>query len=78
MQAWMRELEAEKSGMLFPNARGDRLSADGVQHILAKHLKTARMSCCSLNGKRVTPHVLGHSWAMQLLQAGVDRAMIAL
>lgn len=78
MQAWVNELEAEKSDMLFPNARGGRLSADGVQHILAKHLKTAQKSCFSLNGKRVTPHVLRHSCAMQLLIAGVDRTMIAL
>jgi integrase/recombinase XerD len=31
-----------------------------------------------LRGKRVTPHVLRHTMAMQLLQAGVDRAIIAL
>lgn len=78
MQAWVNELEAETSGMLFPNARGGRLSADGVQHLLAKHLKTAQKSCFSLNEKRVTPHVLRHSCAMQLLMAGVDRTMIAL
>ena len=28
--------------------------------------------------KHVTPHVLRHSMAMELLQAGVDRAVIAL
>ena len=28
--------------------------------------------------KRVTPHVLRHTTAMDLLQAGVDRAVIAL
>ena len=78
MQAWMEELGTDKSCMLFPNARGGGLSADGVQHILAKHLKTARKTCLSLNEKRVTPHVLRHSCAMQLLMAGVDRAMIAL
>lgn len=79
MKAWVEELTpTDKSGTLFPNARGGLLSADGVQHILAKHLKAARNTCSSLNGKRVTPHVLRHSCAMQLLLAGVDRAMIAL
>src|SRR5438094_4647995 len=29
-------------------------------------------------GKRVTPHVLRHAAAMELLQGGVDRAVIAL
>ncbi len=28
--------------------------------------------------KRVTPHVLRHTLAMQLLQSGVDRSVIAL
>jgi Phage integrase family len=32
----------------------------------------------SLRKKHVTPHVLRHSMAMGLLQAGVDRAVIAL
>jgi integrase/recombinase XerD len=32
----------------------------------------------SLVKKRVTPHVLRHTAAMELLQAGVDRSMIAL
>src|SRR5262249_6760397 len=31
-----------------PNARGGRLSADGAQYLLAKHLATARQSCPSL------------------------------
>lgn len=35
-------------------------------------------SCPSLKGKRVSPHVLRHTAAMELLQAGVDHAVIAL
>ena len=34
--------------------------------------------CPSLASKRVTPHVLRHSAAMELLQAGVDSSVIAL
>ena len=34
--------------------------------------------CASLRKKRVSPHVLRHAAAMELLQAGVDRAVIAL
>jgi integrase/recombinase XerD len=36
------------------------------------------MKCPSLVKKRVTPHVLRHTAAMELLQAGVDRSIIAL
>jgi site-specific recombinase XerD len=54
------------------------LSADGVQHLLARHVTQARKACVSLRKKRVSPHVLRHAAAMELLQAGVDRAVIAL
>ncbi len=63
---------------VFPNARGGRLSADGVQYLLAKHVSVARTKCPTLAGKHVTCHVLRHTAAMELLQGGVDRAVIAL
>jgi integrase/recombinase XerD len=78
LRAWMRELEARPSAPLFPNARGQPLSHDGLAYILAKHVATARGKCPSIAKKRVTPHVLRHSLAMDLLQNGVDRSVIAL
>jgi site-specific recombinase XerD len=78
LSAWIEELEREPSKFLFPNARGDRLSADAVQHMVAKHVALARQNCPSLVNKRVSPHVLRHAAAMELLQAGVDRSLIAI
>jgi integrase/recombinase XerD len=78
LQAWMREQGRGDSKTLFPSSRGGSLSADGVQHLLARHVVQARKSCASLQKKRVSPHVLRHAAAMELLQAGVDRAVIAL
>lgn len=79
LRAWFREIGGDvPAQVIFPNARGQPLSADGVQHILRKHVTTASESCPSLRTKRVTPHVLRHSTAMQLLQAGIDRSIIAL
>jgi integrase/recombinase XerD len=49
-----------------------------VQSLLAKHVRAARERCPSLTSKRVSPHVLRHSAAMELLQAGVDCSIIAL
>src|SRR5271165_2560579 len=78
LNAWIEEQGREPSKFLFPNARGERLSSDAVQHMVAKHVAVARQKCPSLVKKRVTPHVLRHTAAMELLQAGVDRSMIAL
>jgi integrase/recombinase XerD len=46
--------------------------------LLARHVAQARNNCASLRKKRVSPHVLRLAAAMELLQAGVDRAVIAL
>lgn len=78
LRAWLREIPDGDEAILFPSARGDRMSGDGVQYLLAKHIATACKTCPSLLRKRVTPHVLRHTTAMELLQAGVDRAVIAL
>jgi site-specific recombinase XerD len=78
LQSWLRQSVRGNTQTLFPNARGDHLSADGVQYLLAKHTTVACKACPSLQQKRVTPHVLRHTMAMELLQAGVDRAVIAL
>lgn len=78
LKAWLQEIPARADATVFPNSRGTRLSADGMQYVLAKHVAMAAQSCSSLAHKRVTPHVLRHTTAMELLQAGADRAVIAL
>lgn len=78
MKAWLHERGGSESDVVFPNARGCRLSPDGVQYLLAKHVAQAQKKCPSLATKRVSPHVLRHTAAMELLQAGVDHSVIAL
>jgi site-specific recombinase XerD len=78
LKTWLEEPRRGTDGYVFPSARGGRLSADAAQHALAKHVNVAQRTCPSLQGKRVTPHVLRHTAAMELLQAGVDRSVIAL
>jgi integrase/recombinase XerD len=78
LQAWLKESGLRGSTKLFPNVHGGGLSADSVQRLLAQHVATAAKQCPSLSRKRVSPHVLRHSAAMELLQAGVDCAVIAL
>jgi integrase/recombinase XerD len=78
LAAWINEQGKDASKILFPSARGGRLSSDSVQYLVTKYAAMARKNCPSLSQKRVTPHVLRHTAAMELLQAGVDRALIAL
>jgi site-specific recombinase XerD len=78
LKAWLREPQRGDGQVLFPSAKGERLSVHGVQYILDKHRVTAAKVCPSLKPKRVTIHRLRHTMAMDLLEAGVDRSVIAL
>src|SRR5438034_8506878 len=78
LKTWMREPQRGDDGVLFPNARGGRLSPDGVHYVLVRHSATASRVCPSLKQKRVTVHVLRHTVALDLLQEGVDRSVIDL
>jgi site-specific recombinase XerD len=78
LKTWLREPSRGDGRVLFPNARGTRLSPDGVHYLMVKHCRTAAKVCPSLKDKRVTVHVLRHTMALDLLQAGVDRSVIAL
>jgi site-specific recombinase XerD len=78
LKAWLREPQRGDGTVLFPSARGERLSVHGVQYLLNKHRKTASEVCASLKQKRVTVHCLRHTMAMDLLQQGVRRSVIAL
>ena len=78
LKAWLREPSKGDGHLLFPNLKGEHLSVHGVKYMLNKHAATAARQCPSLKGKRVTVHVLRHTMALEMLQAGVDRAVIAL
>src|SRR6202795_4198693 len=78
LKGWLREPQRGDEQVLFPNAKGERRSVHGVQYLLDKHRVTASNLCPSLKHKRVTVHRLRHTMAMDLLQAGVDRSVIAL
>lgn len=78
LSAWMREPPRAPDQPLFPNARGERLSAHGVHYLLSKHVAAAAEACPSLKSKRISPHVLRHTTAMDLLQEGVEQRVLAL
>lgn len=78
LSEWLQERKGQPLDPLFPTSRGNALSRDAVALRVTKHTGTAEKHCPSLQSKTVSPHVLRHSAAMSLLQAGVDCTVIAL
>ena len=78
LRVWLRERGGLPADPLFPTRTGRRLSRDAIEQRLTVHTTTAARTCESLHGKQLTPHVLRHTAAMALLQAGVDVSVIAL
>jgi site-specific recombinase XerD len=61
---------------VFRSRRGNQLSRDGVTYLLAKYVRRASRAHPLLRRSRIGPHVLRHSCAVALLQAGVDVTVI--
>ena len=78
LTAWMTERTGAASHPLFPTRQGKALSRDAIEHRISLHTATASTRCPSLTKKHVTAHVLRHTAAMRLLEAGVDTTVIAL
>jgi integrase/recombinase XerD len=60
-----QDIQSE-SPALFLNAVGDRLSAQGVSHVIHKLRRASGI------GRHITPHMLRHTVATLLLRNGVD------
>ncbi|MBM4023270.1 MAG: tyrosine recombinase, partial [Planctomycetes bacterium] len=70
LRAWLAARPSaagpSRSGPLFTNKSGRRLSVRGVARMLDKHLAAAGLA------GRASPHTLRHSFATHLLDAGAD------
>lgn len=79
LQQWLAEpCGKSDDDHVFTSSRGGPLSADALQRLVSRYLAIARQGCPTLMGKTVTPHILRHSAAMDLLRRGVDLTVIAL
>jgi integrase/recombinase XerD len=75
---WFQILNTGDKGFAFPTIRGTKLSADALHRLLQQAVVKASSVCPDLVRKRISPHVIRHTTALHLLQAGVDIAVIAL
>ena len=78
VHAWTVVRGEAQAPELFLNARGNRMTRAGFEYVLAKYTAAACDICPSLPGKRVSPHVLRHSCALNILQATGDIRKVAL
>ncbi|MDQ3677217.1 MAG: site-specific integrase [Actinomycetota bacterium] len=78
LATWLTERAGRPHDPLFCTRTGRRLSRDAIEQRVSTHAATATQRCASLTAKQLHPHVLRHSCAMSLLQAGVDTTVIAL
>jgi site-specific recombinase XerD len=74
----LREHNGNSSGFVFNSRNGRPLSRDADEYLVSKYTAIASSMCASLREKTVSPHMLRHTTAVRLLQAGVDRSTIAL
>lgn len=78
LRVWLAERRGGPSDPLFPGPSGARLGRHAVSRLVSKYASIAAVSCPSIAKKRVSPHILRHTNAMQLRQSGADSLSIAL
>lgn len=78
LRTWLAERGGQATEPVFPTRRGTPLSRDALERRLTLYHRRAADSCPTLNGKKITAHVLRHTTAMRLLHAGIDTTVIAL
>lgn len=78
LRAWLSVRGCAPTPEVFLNARGEALTDSGFRYILSKHVQAATPKRPSLSNKRVSPHVLRHTCAINALQATRDIRKVAL
>lgn len=78
IRAWLAVRRDVAVPELFVSASGKALTRAGFEYILAKHVAKATSKCPSLATKRVSPHVLRHTCALNTFKATGDLRKVAL
>ena len=78
IRSWLVMRGEARTPELFLNAWGNHMTRSGFERVLAKHVAAASQRCASLRNKRVSPHVLRHTCALNTLQATRDLRKVSL
>ena len=71
-----RALKYDSNASVFVNSNGQRLSRHGVIHILKRAVVIAARDKPELKKRKISPHSLRHTAAMNLLRSGADLTTI--
>jgi site-specific recombinase XerD len=78
IRAWLAVRGEAPTPEVFLNAQGEAMTRSGFEYVLRKHAQSATGTCPSLGAKRVSPHVLRHTCAVNVLRATGDIRKVAL
>ena len=78
LRAWLAVRGAAHVPEVFLNVRREGLTCSGFTYIVKKYVRAALPQSPGLSNKRISPHVLRHTCAMNSLQATRDIRKVAL
>ncbi len=78
LRAWLVVRVSCQVPELFLNRQNVGMSRSGFEYILNKHCQSAAVNQPSLGNKKISPHILRRTCAMQTLQATKDIRKVAL